>query len=49
MTFQVMMISAPQEKIPDIVKQLVDFMKEIPIKGHSKPYGEKRQTSLATF
>lgn len=38
-TDRVLLISAPQDKIPDVVKQMVDFMKEIPIKGAVKQYG----------
>jgi len=37
-TDRVLLISAMQDKIPGVVKQLVDFMKDIPIKGATKPY-----------
>jgi heterogeneous nuclear ribonucleoprotein K len=38
-TDRVLLISAAQEKIPEVVKQLVEFMKDIPIKGATKQYG----------
>jgi len=37
-TDRVLMISAMPDKLPGIVKQLVDFMKDIQIKGPTKPY-----------
>jgi heterogeneous nuclear ribonucleoprotein K len=37
-TDRVVQINTSQENMPDVVKALIDFMREIPIKGAQKPY-----------
>jgi hypothetical protein len=32
------LISTSQEKVPDVIRQMVEFMKDIQIKGSVKPY-----------
>ncbi|KAI6232638.1 KH domain protein [Aphelenchoides fujianensis] len=37
-TDRVVLISAPQEKIPEVVATVADYLRDTPLKGPSKPY-----------